>query len=126
MPPAAAPQAGYSFSLKLPQETRMKMINQRCQFVENAKHCKIRILFSDRAKKEALVARRMLAVFSLTSVFIFGLGLGAFAQEPSGQAASTQAPLTLTFQDTIARARKNSVQFQSAVTDQGLAHQDTV
>src|SRR5215469_8261506 len=121
MPPAAAPQAGYSFSLKLPQETRMKMINQRCQFVENAKHCKIRILFSDRTEKEALVARRMLAVFSLTSVFIFGLGLGALAQEPS-----TQAPLTLTFQDALARARANSVQFQSALTDQGVAHQDTV
>ena len=97
------------------------MINHGSRFVENAKHHKIRILLSDRTKKEALVARRMLAVFSLTSVFIFGSGLGAFAQEPS-----TQAPLTLTFQDALKRARANSVQFQSALTDQGVAHQDTV
>jgi outer membrane protein TolC len=48
-------------------------------------------------------------------------GLGAFAQEPS-----TQAHLTLTFQDALTRARANSVQFQAALTDQGLAHQDTV
>src|SRR5215472_1818301 len=97
------------------------MINHGSRFVENAKHHKIRILLSDRTKKEALVARRMLAVFSLTSVFIFGSGLGAFAQEPS-----TQAPLTLTFQDALKRARANSVQFQSALIDQGVAHQDTV
>ena len=72
------------------------------------------------------MARRVLVIIAVTSVFVFGSGLGAYAQEPSGQAASTQAPLTLTFQDTLARARKNSVQFQSALTDQGLAHQDTV
>jgi outer membrane protein TolC len=67
------------------------------------------------------VARRELVIVAVTSVFIFGSGLGAYAQEPS-----TQAPLTLTFQDALARARTNSVQFQSALTDQGLAHQDTV
>jgi len=55
------------------------------------------------------------------SVAICLIGLCAHAQE-----ASTQAPLTLTFQDALARARANSVQFQSALTDQGLAHHDTV
>jgi outer membrane protein TolC len=42
------------------------------------------------------------------------------AQDP------TQAPLTLTLQDALARARANSVPFQAALTDQGLAHQDNV
>jgi outer membrane protein TolC len=36
------------------------------------------------------------------------------------------APLVLTFQDAIARARKNLPQFLSANTDLGLAHQDKV
>jgi outer membrane protein TolC len=71
-------------------------------------------------QKEALVARRV-AIIVILAVFNFGLGLGAYAQEPS-----TQAPLTLTFQDALTRARANSVQFQSALTDQGVAHQDTV
>ena len=41
-------------------------------------------------------------------------------------ASSTQAPLTLTLQDALNRARANSVQFQAAVTDQGIAHEDKV
>jgi outer membrane protein TolC len=97
------------------------MINQRCRFVENAKHHKIRILVQRSNQKEALVMRRVLVIIAVTSVFIYGSGLGAYAQEPS-----TQAPLTLTFQDALTRARANSVQFQSALTDQGVAHQDTV
>src|SRR5258708_2317556 len=39
---------------------------------------------------------------------------------------STDAPLTLTLQDALARARANSVQFLAALTDQGVAHQDKV
>src|SRR5262249_13481784 len=41
-------------------------------------------------------------------------------------AASGQAPLTLTLQDALTRARANSVQFQAALTDQGLAREDKV
>ena len=41
-------------------------------------------------------------------------------------ASSTQAPLTLTLQDALTRARTNSVQFQAALTDQGIAHEDKV
>ena len=40
--------------------------------------------------------------------------------------AASQAPLTLTLQDALARAKSNSVQFQAALTEQGLAHQDQV
>jgi outer membrane protein TolC len=42
------------------------------------------------------------------------------------QNVATEAPLTLTLQDALARARVNSVPFQSALTDQGLAHQDNI
>ncbi|HEX5434284.1 MAG TPA: TolC family protein [Candidatus Angelobacter sp.] len=57
---------------------------------------------------------------------VLGLGvLCASAQQPA-KAAPTQAPLTLTLQDAIQRARANSVEFQSALTDQGLAHEDRV
>jgi outer membrane protein len=48
----------------------------------------------------------------------------AIAQQPSP--ASTQAPLTLTLQDALTRARANSVPFQAALTDQGLAQQNKV
>jgi outer membrane protein TolC len=41
-------------------------------------------------------------------------------------ASSTQAPLTLTLQDALNRARSNSVAFQAALTDQRIAHEDKV
>ena len=44
------------------------------------------------------------------------------AQQPAPGAP----PLTLTFQDALKRARDYSVQFQAALTDQGLAQQDKV
>jgi outer membrane protein TolC len=47
-------------------------------------------------------------------------------QESSASPASSQAPLTLTLQDALARARINSVQFQAALTDRGVVHQDQV
>ncbi|MGE5324133.1 MAG: TolC family protein [Actinomycetota bacterium] len=49
----------------------------------------------------------------------------AAAQQPAA-AAPTQAPLTLTLQDAIQRARANSIAFQTALTQQGLAHEDSV
>lgn len=39
---------------------------------------------------------------------------------------STQAPLTITLQDALERARKNNVEFNAALTDQGVAHQDKI
>jgi outer membrane protein TolC len=64
---------------------------------------------------------RLFITMSARVLLVFCAGLCACAQE-----TSTQAPLTLTLQDALARARANSVQFQSALTDQGLAHQDNV
>ena len=57
----------------------------------------------------------------LASGFLAGPTLSAQAQD-----AAPGPPLTLTLQDSLARAKANSVQFQSAVTDQGVAHQDSV
>ena len=65
--------------------------------------------------------RRNLSVVRVPVAILLFLGTGAL-----GQDASTQAPLTLTLQDALARAKTNSVQFQAALTDQGLAHQDNV
>ena len=45
--------------------------------------------------------------------------------QPSGQAPSN-APLTLTLQDALQRAKALNPQFQSALTDQGLAKEDKV
>ncbi len=51
-------------------------------------------------------------------------GVAPPAKNPP-QAASPGAPaLQLTLQDALARARKNSVQFQSALTDSAIARQD--
>jgi len=48
------------------------------------------------------------------------------AQQPGKPAnAADAAPLRLTLQDALDRARKNSVQFQAAVTNAGLARQDS-
>src|ERR1051326_3509730 len=48
------------------------------------------------------------------------------AAQETQPASSTQSPLTLTLQDALTRARANSVQFQAALTDQGIAHEDKV
>src|SRR5712664_693141 len=48
------------------------------------------------------------------------------SQPPTAQPANnTTAPIRLTLQDALDRARKNSVQFQAAVTNAGLARQDS-
>jgi outer membrane protein TolC len=46
------------------------------------------------------------------------------ATKDPAQGAPTEASLKLTLQDALARARKNSVQFQSALTDSAIARQD--
>lgn len=46
--------------------------------------------------------------------------------QPQAQPLQTSAPITLTLQDALARARANSVDFQAALTDAAVAHQDKV
>jgi outer membrane protein TolC len=71
-----------------------------------------------------LSARKFITHFALFVIFLYSVGQVA-AQEAQ-PASSTQAPLTLTLQDALTRARANSVQFQAALTDQGIAHEDKV
>src|ERR1700730_8517911 len=67
------------------------------------------------------------------------LAVSAFAQDSSSRVSgqiltpgataetdSTRVPLVLTLQDALARAKANDPQFRSALTDLGVAHQDTV
>jgi outer membrane protein TolC len=65
--------------------------------------------------------RMILSVVPVPVAVLLFVATCALAQD-----ASTQAPLTLTLQDALTRAKSNSVQFQAALTDQGLAHQDSV
>jgi outer membrane protein len=44
----------------------------------------------------------------------------------SAETDSTRVPLVLTLQDALARAKANDPQFRAALTDLGIAHQDTV
>src|ERR1700674_4684143 len=46
-------------------------------------------------------------------------------QSASPANAAAAAPVRLTLQDALDRARKNSVQFQAAVTNAGIARQDS-
>src|SRR5215472_14531226 len=46
------------------------------------------------------------------------------AQKPAQNDSAGTAAMKLTLQDALARARKNSVQFQSALTDSAIARQD--
>ncbi len=48
------------------------------------------------------------------------------AAQSEPQSGNNGAPLTLTLSDALARARANSVEFQSAVAAAGLAHEDKV
>ena len=76
-----------------------------------------------------------LSWISVAATLFYGTGM-AVAQEAatpaSGVPAKDSQPeaqtpaLRLTLQDALARARKNSTQFQSALTEAGLAHEDKI
>jgi outer membrane protein TolC len=71
-----------------------------------------------------LSARKPIIYIALFVVVLIS-AVQVTAQEAQ-PASSTQAPLTLTLQDALTRARTNSVQFQAALTEQGIAHEDKV
>jgi outer membrane protein TolC len=67
------------------------------------------------------------------SVFLSGIAvvltaMSGFAQQANPVAAvdSSAAPLTLTLQDALARARANEPQYRAALTDYGMARQNAV
>jgi outer membrane protein TolC len=59
-------------------------------------------------------------------VFASELSLGPMQPGKAETGAGPDAPLTLTLRDALQRARLNNPQFQSALMDLGLAHQDVV
>lgn len=68
--------------------------------------------------------RRELAIYFGCLVIAACLNSLAAAQATSAASPSASALVQLTLDDALRRARQNSVSFQSAVTDAGLAHED--
>jgi len=70
----------------------------------------------------------VLSACLLFTAIVFGQTVSAQQLSLSTQAApsSSPAPLTLTLQDALQRAEKNSPQLQAALTDLGLAKEDRV
>jgi outer membrane protein TolC len=79
------------------------------------------IYYSTFPSRRLALFRRILFAVRVSAAGVLLAALSAYAQQ-----GPTQAPLTLTLQDALARARANSVQFQAALADQGLAQQDKV
>src|SRR6266700_6878079 len=77
-------------------------------------------------RRRPQVFSRIGSVSRVLVVFISFSVVSMSGQQSPAPAASTQAPLTLTLQDALARARANSVQFQAALTDRGVVHQDQI
>ena len=73
-------------------------------------------------------ARKMSARKSIAHAALFLCVISSMVQVAAQevQPASSEAPLTLTLQDALTRARSNSIPFQAALTDQGVAHEDKV
>ena len=77
-----------------------------------------------RAKKlKSGIARSLCAAISI--LLWWACTRPAFAQTAPATQAST-APLTVTFQDALQRARQNTPEYRSAMTDLGLAREDRV
>lgn len=58
-----------------------------------------------------------------SAAFVF-LAIAATGQQAASTAAPAAAPIRLTLQDALDRARHNSVTYQGAVTDARIAHED--
>src|SRR6058998_1443321 len=78
-----------------------------------------------------------LSWISVAATLFYGTGMavaqqavtpasGVPAKDSQPAAQTTPPTLRLTLQDALARARKNSTQFQSALTDAGLAREDKI
>src|SRR6266702_5732662 len=78
-----------------------------------------------------------LSWISVAATLFYGTGMavaqeaatpasGVPAKDSQPEAQTTPPALRLTLQDALARARKNSTQFQSALTEAGLVHEDKI
>lgn len=82
-------------------------------------------MFAGKMSSRKMPAGKPTAYTALFFCVVLSFTIPIAAQEAQ-PASSAEAPLTLTLQDALTRARSNSVQFQAALTDQGVAHEDKV
>ncbi len=82
-------------------------------------------------QKQALLGKHQIGL--LIPLLVLSWGLVGFAQiqdmstsTPDLASASGNAPLTITLQDALQRARANEPQYRSAVTELGIAREDRV
>jgi len=68
----------------------------------------------------------LVLVTASLSAFAQAPGSTVMAQASNPPGATGNAPLTITFQDALQRARMNDPQYRSAITDLGLAREDHV
>jgi len=78
----------------------------------------------------------LLAIFLVVNVMLTQIAsaqaklsrneLAASFPQAAASSSGSGAPVTITLQDALSRARGNSVEFQSAVADAGIAHQQKV
>jgi outer membrane protein TolC len=68
----------------------------------------------------------LVLVTASLSAFAQAPGSTVMAQASNPSGATGNAPLTITFQDALQRARMNDPQYRSAITDLGLAREDHV
>ena len=83
-----------------------------------------------RRRVEPIAHRRMASRLLLFALFAIPLPAqgqaGAQAANTTPGTGESKAPIVITLQDALARAKTNDAQFRAAVTDLGVAHQEVV
>src|SRR5947199_7750742 len=73
--------------------------------------------------------RRMVGLSVMAGLVVVTMAIGAFGQQTGPSAsevnAGAAAPITITLQDALARARVNEPQYRAALTRYGVARQTT-
>lgn len=81
---------------------------------------------SSYQKRQIVVAGRLsqIGTCGLFILVLLGSMPQSYAQAAAASQAQSGAPLTITLQDALQRARQNDPQYRSAMMDLGLAHED--
>jgi outer membrane protein TolC len=82
--------------------------------------------FDASGRRLGIALQRWLAALLVLSLAAAAQSSETSAQGSAANAANVGAPLTLTLQDALQRAKVNSPEFRAALTDLGLAHEDRV
>ena len=79
-----------------------------------------------RMDRTALPYQIGMSAYKAFLILAFVVGTRPAFPQITATAESSSAPLTITFQDALQRARQNSPDYRSAITDLGLAREDRV